>query len=267
MIDGTFLSDLIPDPGVYLRLLRFLVILILGIVLTRAAVLPVSRRVLRKRDADTKTSYSVLNLTSVIGYFLSFTIALQAGNFGNLVTIIGGLAAALTVAMGFGMRDQISNLVAGFLIYIYNPFVVGDYIKSQTAEGVVESINLASTTLTGSSSQKILVPNAQLTTEELKNYTRDARTKASIRVTLPLEALGEGTELLEDIVATHAAVVDSPEPDIFYSESDGAVYAELHFWLENSRNSKAVKSDIIEEFTRRMVDVGLTDVADLDDVS
>lgn len=206
-----------------------------------------------------------MSFTSVIGYFLSFTIALQAANLGNIVTILGAMAAALVLAMGFGMRDQISNIVAGLLIYGSNPFMVGDYIKSQTAEGVVESIDLVSTTLRGSSSQKIVVPIAQLTTEELRNYTKASRTKASIRVTLPLEQLVEGTELLKGLVDKRSAVLDDPAPDIFYSEMDGEVYAEMHFWLETSGNSKEIKSDILEEFTRQMVDAGLTDREDQDD--
>ncbi|AKH97016.1 mechanosensitive ion channel family protein [Halanaeroarchaeum sulfurireducens] len=265
MVNGTLVNDLLPNPSVYLRIIRFLAILIIGIILTRAAIVPVIRRVLRKREAGTETIHSVVSLTSVIGYFLSFTIALQAANFGSIVTILGAMTAALVVAMGFGMRDQISNIVAGFLIYGSNPFIVGDYIKSQTAEGVVESIDLVSTTLSGSSSQKIVVPNAQLTTEELRNYTKASRTKASIRVTLPLEQLVEGTELLKDLVDKRSEVLDDPAPDIFYSETDGEVYAEIHFSLETSRNAKEIKSDILEDFTRQMVEAGLADMGDLDE--
>lgn len=265
MLKQTLVNDIMPDPSVYLRLVRFLVILVIGIVLIRVVLIPVTRRVLQKREAGTETIHSVLSLTSVIGYFLSFTIALQAANFGSIVTILGALAASFVLAMGFGMRDQISNIVGGILIYLSNPFIVGDYIKSQTAEGVVESINLVSTTLTGSESQKIVVPNAQLTTEELKNYTKASRTKASIRVTLPLEQLEQGTELLKDIVDTRSEVLDDPTPDIFYSETDGEIYAELHFWLETSENSKEIKSDILEEFSRRMVEAGLTHITDTDD--
>jgi small conductance mechanosensitive channel len=265
MLQGTLANDLIPDPSVYLRIIRFLAIFIIGIVLIRAVLIPVTRRVLRKREANTETIHSVLSLTSVIGYFLIFAIALQAANFGSIVTILGAMAAAFVLAMGFGMRDQISNIVGGVLIYVSNPFTVGDYIKSQTAEGVVESINLVSTTLTGSSSQKIVVPNAQLTTAELRNYTKDSRTKASIRVTLPVEQIKEGAELLKDIVETRSEVLDDPAPDIFYSETDGEVYAEMHYWLETSRTSQEIKSDILEEFTQRMVEAGLTDIEDLDD--
>lgn len=265
MLYETLVNDLVPNSSAYLRVVRFLVIFIIGIVVIRAVVIPVTRRVLRKREASTEAIHSVLSLTSVIGYFLSFTVALQAANFGSIVTILGALAASFVLAMGFGMRDQISNIVGGVLIYVSNPFIVGDYIKSQTTEGVVESINLVSTTLTGSSSQKIVVPNAQLTTEELKNYTKGSRTKASIRVTLPLEQLEEGAERLKDIVDTRSEVLDDPEPDILYSEADGKMYAELHFWLATSGTSEEIKSDILEEFTRLLVEAGLTEKALVDD--
>lgn len=265
MINTQFVTELIPDAGVYFQLARFFIVLLIGLVLTQAILLPVLSRLLKKRDAKKKTRQSVMNLANVIGFFISFTVALQAGNFGTLVTIIGAVAAALTVAIGFGMRDQVSNIVAGFLIYLYNPFLVGDYIKSEDAEGVVEEITLVSTTLTGSSSQKVVVPNSQLMIEELKNYTQDSQTKGSIRVTLPNERLKDGAELLKQIANRRDGILESPEPDIFYSETEGAVYAELHYWLATSRQSKQVKSDILEEFNQQAVTAGLFDDENVND--
>jgi len=259
MSNTGFVSELLPNAGVYLQLARFVVVLLVGLVLTRAVLRPALSRLLRTRDAEKETRQSVVNLANVIGFFFSFTVALQAGNFGTLVTIIGAVAAALTVAIGFGMRDQVSNIVAGFLIYLYTPFLVGDYIESEDAEGVVEGITLVSTTLTGSASQKVVVPNSQLLMEELKNYTHDSQTKGSIRVTLPNHRLQEGAELLERIASRQAGVLETPEPDIFYGEREGTVYAELHYWLESSRHSKQVKSDILEEFNRQAVAAGLFD--------
>lgn len=250
-------TELIPNTAVYLQLARFFIIFIFGVFFTRAVLLPVLSYILSKRDAGKETRHSLWNLASLIGYFFSLTVALQAGNFGSLLTIIGAVAGALTVAVGFGMRDQVSNIVAGFFVYLYNPFLVGDYIKSEEAEGVVEEITFTSTTLTGSSSQKIMVPNSQLMMKEMKNYTRDSQTKASIRVRLPTEHLKEGTEQLKRIAQERSEILDSPEPETFYSETDGAVFAELHYWLAGSAQSKQIKSDILEEFTQQAVEAGL----------
>lgn len=254
MPNETLVSDLIPNTAIYLQLARFFIVLVIGLALTRAILLPAVSYLLRRRSAKKETHQSVENLASVVGVFFSFTVALQAGNFGNLVTIIGAVAAALTVAIGFGMRDQVSNVVAGFFIYLNNPFLVGDYIETEETEGVVEEITFLSTTLKGSSSQKIVVPNSQLTMEEMKNYTQDSKTKASINIELSNETLKEGTELLRRIAAQNEEVSDNPDPAIVYSDTGGTVTAELQYWLESSRKSKQVKSNILEEFNEKAVE-------------
>lgn len=270
MVTATPVSNIIPNAGVYVQVLRFFVVLLLGLLFTRAVLVPGVSLLMRRRDVKVETQHTAENLSYVIGIFFSFTIALQAGNFGSLVTVIGAIAAAMTVAIGFGMRDQISNLVAGVFIFLNNPFLVGDYIKTEETEGVVEDISILSTTLTGSSSQTIIVPNSQLTMEEVKNYTRDWRTKASISVELPVEQLPAGTDLLREIAVGHEAVLDDPPPDVFYTDSEGVVSAELHYWLADSSQSKQVKSEILEAFTKDAVAqdmLGERDVADKPPVS
>lgn len=259
MTAGTLLSDIIPDPTVYLQVLRFLIVLLIGLVATRFVLVPPIRYMLDRRESGPETRQTVVNLATIIGIFLSFTVALQAGNFGNLVTILGALAAALTFAIGFGMRDQISNIVAGFFIYLYNPFLVGDYIKTGVSEGVVTDITLLSTTLKGGSSQKIVVPNNQLTIEEMKNYTTDGTTKVSISLDIPYDRLQDGTELLLEIAEQHDRTLDDPSPEVHYTDSDRTIRAELHYWVQDSTASRPIKSEILDEFSARSVREGIFD--------
>lgn len=267
MVTATPISNIIPETGVYVQVIRFALVLLAGLAVTRGLLVPGVAHLVRRREPRKQTLQTAGNLTNVVGIFLSFTVALQAGNFGNLVTVIGAIAAALTVAIGFGMRDQISNLVAGFFIFLYNPFLVGDYIKTEETEGVVENITILSTTLTGNSSQEIIVPNSQLTMEEVKNYTASSQTKASISVELPIEHLQAGTDLLTEIADGHEAVLTTPEPDVFYTDTDRSVSAELHYWLGDSRASKRIKSEILEAFTARAVELDLLGADELDDDS
>lgn len=259
---GTLLRDLIPDPTVYLQVLRFLIVLLVGLVATRLLLVPPIRYMLERRESGPETRQTVVNLATIVGIFLSFTVALQAGNFGNLVTILGALAAALTFAVGFGMRDQISNVVAGFFIYLYNPFLVGDYIETGASEGVVTDITLLATTLEGSSSQKIVVPNNQLTIEEMKNYTVDGTTKVSIALDIPHDRLQDGTDLLREIAEQHDRVLDEPSPEIHYTDSDRTIRAELHYWVADSTASRPIKSEILDEFSTRAVRAGIFDERD-----
>lgn len=261
MVSQTPITDLLPNTGIYLQLVRFTLVLLGGLLFTQVILVPMLTYLLRRRNTRKETRHSVRNLASVVGIFISFTVALEAGNFGNLVTVIGAVAAALTVAIGFGMRDQISNVVAGFFIFLQNPFYVGDYIKTEDTEGVIEEITILHTVLKGSSSQSIIVPNSQLTMEEVKNYTRESTTKASISVSLPPDSISEGTRLLEAIADDHSDVRASPAPEIVFTDHEGAVLPELHYWLDDSRASKRVKSEILEEFNDRAVTNDLFDSA------
>ncbi|MFB6182515.1 MAG: mechanosensitive ion channel domain-containing protein [Candidatus Nanohaloarchaea archaeon] len=125
--------------------------------------MPTTRKILQIRGKQKKSIHSVENIVGVIGLFITFTVGLQAAKFGNLATILGAIAAALTVAVGFGMRDQISSLVAGILIQLDNPFVKGDYIKVNDQEGKVKEINLRTTIINGKNNEKLVLPNNVLT--------------------------------------------------------------------------------------------------------
>lgn len=249
--------DLSLNPTIYVQLLSFTIVLLLGLLFTQAVLGPAISLLMRRRGVRIETRHSVRNLVNVIGIFMSFTVALEAGNFGSLVTVLGAVAAALTVAIGFGMRDQISNVVAGFFIFLKNPFYVGDYIETGTTEGVIEDITILHTVLEGSGSQTVIVPNHQLTMEEVRNYTREGKTKGSISVSLANEHLAEGTELLRSIADEHADTQANPEPKILYHDEGGEIAVELQYWLDNARQSKRVRSEILAAFNEQAVAAGL----------
>lgn len=257
MIVETF-STLIPEnTGIYVQLARFLITLAAGFLITRGILMPTVARLAERKGSEKKVKHSLANVAGIAGLFLTFTVALQAAEFGNLVTILGAITAALTVAVGFGMRDQVSNLVAGIFIYTDNPFVKGDYIKTGETEGVVKEISLRATTLNGRSSQKIVVPNAQLTMTEVKNYTRGNRTKGSIHLDFDQEKMEEATAMLKEIVKEHEHVLEKPEPEVFFTDTGDEINAEVHYWLNDSRKSKDVKSQVLKEFNEKAVEKGI----------
>ncbi len=90
-----------------------------------------------------------------------FGIVTALGTLGiNVGAMIAGLGL-VGFALGFALKDLLSNFIAGFLILIYNPFVRGDRIKVSEHEGEVIEINLRYTVLRGDK-QRILIPNATL---------------------------------------------------------------------------------------------------------
>jgi small-conductance mechanosensitive channel len=83
---------------------------------------------------------------------------------------VSALVASLGLtgfALGFALKDALSNTLAGVLILIYKPFRRGDHIITSGFEGTVEQIDLRYTTL-GSSGDKILIPNSTMFTNPVK---------------------------------------------------------------------------------------------------
>ena len=111
------------------------------------------------------------NLTSLLARTSS--IALMIFGFvtalGTLGVNVSALVAGLGLtgfALGFAMKDTISNLLSGVLILLYRPFDIGNRIKISGYEGIVISIDLRYTEL-DSEENKVLIPNSNLFTDPI----------------------------------------------------------------------------------------------------
>ena len=111
------------------------------------------------------------NLASLIARACSITLTILGivTALGTLGINISALVASLGLtgfALGFALKDTISNIVSGILIMLYRPFKVNDNIQIAGFEGVVVSIDLRYTTLNNDNT-KVLVPNSKLFTDPI----------------------------------------------------------------------------------------------------
>lgn len=90
---------------------------------------------------------------------------------GTLGLDVSALVAGLGLtgfALGFALRDVISNTLAGVLVLLYKPFRRGDRISVAGSEGVVSQIDLRYTTLVVDEETRVLVPNSTLFTNSIR---------------------------------------------------------------------------------------------------
>ena len=89
---------------------------------------------------------------------------------GTLGVNVSGLVAGLGLtgfALGFALKDSISNLLAGMLIIVYRPFDLGDRIEIAGFSGRVMNVDLRYTEL-DADAERFLVPNSKLLTDPIK---------------------------------------------------------------------------------------------------
>lgn len=91
---------------------------------------------------------------------------------------LGGLALALAT------KDALANVVAGLVIIMEKPFLIGDWISTPSAEGTVEDISFRSTKIRSTTQALITVPNSTLASQPITNHARMG--KRRLEFTLPL---------------------------------------------------------------------------------
>ena len=115
----------------------------------------------KKVCLDHHLSMLLARFIRVVMIVFGFITAL--GTLGVDITALVAGRGLTGFALGFALKDTISNLLSGVMILLYRPFGVGDKIKVSGYEGTVVIIDLRYTELE-SEGQKILIPNAKLFT-------------------------------------------------------------------------------------------------------
>jgi small-conductance mechanosensitive channel len=106
---------------------------------------------------------SLLARTSSITLTI-FGLVTALGTLGiNVSALVAGLGLT-GFALGFALKDSISNLLSGVLILLYRPFKIGNLIKVSSYKGTVVAVDLRYTQL-DSEGDKVLIPNSKLFTD------------------------------------------------------------------------------------------------------
>jgi small-conductance mechanosensitive channel len=174
------------------------------------------------------TRYAVI----VVGVLVAFS---AAGFAVDRITIIFG---ALGVGIGFGLQNVVSNFVSGLILLFERPIQVGDRVQLATVEGVVMDIGMRASTIRSYSGADIVVPNANLISAEVVNWTlRDRTRRMEIRVgvaygTDPATVL----DILVDVATKHPHVDDNPKPEaVFVDFGESSLDFQLRAWTAAAR--------------------------------
>ena len=174
--------------------------------------------VLRHLPLDTATRYAITSLSS---YGLAgLGIALTAGTLGLTWASIQWLAAGLSVGLGFGLQEIVANFICGIILLFEQPIRVGDVVTIDGVDGVVSRIRIRATTVTTWDRQEYIVPNKDLITGRVTNWTlSDATNRVHLTVGV---AYGTDTRrasaLIREICQAHPDVLREPETLITFEQ-------------------------------------------------
>jgi potassium-dependent mechanosensitive channel len=156
-------------PGIARGLILFCFILILGrlvgVFLTKKTHLQNKN----KNKNKNQTQVAIITLTNYAAFSLGvLTLLLNAGvNLSGFAMV----ASALSVGIGFGLKNLAADLIAGLILLLSKPLRPGDHIKVEANEGFIQKINLLSTVIKTVKESDVIVPNGALLSKSVTNYT------------------------------------------------------------------------------------------------
>ncbi|MGD9345881.1 MAG: mechanosensitive ion channel [Candidatus Aminicenantes bacterium] len=149
--------------------------------------------------------------------FLGFLFALSAA--GIEWSRFALLAGALGVGIGFGLQNLVNNFVSGLILIFERPIKVGDFIEFGANKGEVLRIGIRSSTVKTWLGAEIIVPNGNLISSEVINWTLSDRRR---RLFVPVGvAYGSDPKkviaLLEKTAGEHPEAMDTPPPQALFT--------------------------------------------------
>ena len=200
-----------------------------------AKLVRVVRAMLDKSHVSPGAATFVVSMLKIILYLtLILGIAMQ---FGLKESSVAALVASGGVAIGLALQGGLSNLAGGFLILLFQPFQIGDYILTQGQEGTVQKIEILYTTLHTIDNRKVIVPNGNLANNVIVNVTAAGRRKLVITVGMSYEdSVQTAKAVLPRLLREHPLVLHDQEAQVFVAElGESSVVLGVRCWVKTDQ--------------------------------
>lgn len=217
---------------------------------------------LQNLPLDKAIRYAITSISSYAILILGVVVVL--GSLGLRWASIQWLVAALGVGLGFGLQEIFANFVCGLIVLFEQPIRVGDVITIGDTTGMVSKIRMRSTTIVNWDRKELIVPNKDLITGRILNWTlTDGTNRLVMQVGV---AYGSDVELvfklLQDIVRSHSNVLRDPEATVtFEAFADSsltftirAFLADVSFRLPTTHD---LHNEIYKAFARHNISIAI----------
>lgn len=160
------------------------------------------------------------------------------------------LLAAVGFGVGFAMQDVIMNFFAGIMILATRQFTIGDIIQVGATMGKVVEIQTRATILKTFDGMKVIVPNADLFTNQVTSFTANPLRRVtidSVGITYDSD-IKLAMKICMDLLKKNKNIIQAPAPSVVITDfGDSSIDFSIKFWVEARSNWIKVKAKILEQ--------------------
>ena len=192
-----------------IKLIAALAILIVG----RIVVKGIRKLILKVMDKR-KVDNTISSFFSSLAYYTLwvFVILAALSQLGIQTTSFMAIIGAAGLAIGLALQGSLSNFASGFLIILFRPFKLGDFIEAGGVSGSVSKISVFTTEINSVDNKKIIVPNSQIMNGTIINYTAEKTRRVDLTFGVGYESdIGKVKEILNKIIKEHKLILKDPE--------------------------------------------------------
>ncbi|MHC4483190.1 MAG: mechanosensitive ion channel family protein [Planctomycetota bacterium] len=192
----------------------------------------VVEKTLVKANVDKTIAKFVKNLTHVL--VLIFAVIAALATLGVETTQFAVVIGAAGLAVGLAWQGSLANFASGFLMIIFRPFKVWDFIEAAGVKGTVREIQIFNTIINTPDNIRVIIPNAKLTGDNIMNYTANGTRRVDLVVGVSYEDdLKKATQVIEGVLAGDERVLKDPAPTVAVFElGDSSVNLVVRPWVK-----------------------------------
>ncbi len=157
----------------------------------------------------------------------------------NIAGILAGVGVA-GLAIGFAVKDSLSNIFGGIALIMSKSFTIGDKIQAEGFTGIVKEVGIRATRIRTFDNELLIIPNGIMANTIIKNYHQPNH-RARVVVPFGVEygtkiekAKKVAEEVMKDIKGIERK---DPKPEVVFKEmADSSLNFELRFWVDDVDN-------------------------------
>lgn len=253
--DGISFGDIRFSIG---DVFTFSIVFVLGYGATRWLQRYLKGSLLSELVEDRGARSAIISGLGYIGITITAALALAATSLD--LTQLAFIAGALSVGLGFGLQSVVENFTSGIVLLIERPIKEGDWIEVGEHSGIVRKISVRSTRIETFDRHHIIIPNSQLTTNDVKNLSFGSSTaRITVEVGVAYSSdLAKVKEVLLKAAEESPNVLSYPEPFVVLAAfGDSSINMRLMCFVSDVTKGPAIRSDLNFDIVERFSHEGI----------